>query len=66
MSVTDAPAARRDARAVLLRAIAGAVSHDELEHLTQLARAHPGQTITTGVERMIAARRREIDREQGV
>jgi hypothetical protein len=55
---------RPDARSILLRAIAGAVSNEELDHLVQLALAHPGRTVTAEVERTIGARRREIDSER--
>jgi hypothetical protein len=54
-----------DARAVLLRAIAQATSPDELDHLRDLAAAHPGWAVSADVERAIATRRREIDRKRG-
>ena len=53
---------RRDARAVLLRAIASARSREELDHLRELAAAHPGHAVAANVERAIASRRRALDR----
>ena len=52
----------RDARAVLLRAIASARSREELDHLRELAAAHPGHAVAANVERAIASRRRALDR----
>ena len=55
---------RPDPRDVFLRAIATAVSHEELDDLRALALAHPGNGATPDLERAIATRRGEIDRER--
>jgi hypothetical protein len=47
---------------VLLRAIAVAASHEELDDLRALALAHPGQGGTDEIERAVKVRRAELDR----